>query len=47
VKLRTVLVTSIDREGVIEYDGVNIQFVPASAYAYTVGRNTLQKKLMK
>ncbi|HAX94447.1 MAG TPA: ATPase [Bacteroidales bacterium] len=46
-RLKTVLVTSIDKEGVVEYDGINIQFVPASAYAYTVGRNTLQKKLMR
>ncbi len=46
-KLKTALVTSIDKEGVIEYDGIKLHFVPASAYAYTIGRNTLQRKMLK
>ena len=46
-KLRTALVTSIDKEGVIEYEGIKLHFVPASAYAYTIGKNTLQKKNLK
>jgi len=41
------LVTSIDKEGVIEYEGIKLYFVPASAYAYTIGRNTLQRKMLK
>jgi uncharacterized protein len=45
--LKTALVTSIDREGVIEYEGIKLQFVPASSYAYTVGKNTLEKKMLK
>jgi uncharacterized protein len=44
--LKTALVTSIDKEGVIEYEGIKLQFVPASSYAYTVGKNTLQKKML-
>ena len=46
-KLKTALVTSIDKEGVIEYEGIKLYFVPASAYAYTIGRNTLQRKMLK
>lgn len=42
--LRNALVTTVDREGVKEVEGINLQFVPASSYAYTVGRNTLMKK---
>jgi len=46
-KLKTALITSIDKEGVVEYDGIKLHFVPASAYAYTIGKNTLQKKMLK
>jgi uncharacterized protein len=46
-KLKTALVTTIDKTGLIEYDGIKLQFVPASAYAYTVGKNTLIKKKLK
>jgi hypothetical protein len=46
-KLKSALVTSIDKEGVVECDGIKLQFVPASAYAYTIGKNTLQKKMLK
>ena len=46
-KLKNALVTSIDKEGIVEYEGVKLQFVPASAYAYTVGKNTLTKKMLK
>jgi uncharacterized protein len=45
-KLKTALVTSIDKLGTIEYDGIKLQFVPASSYAYTIGKNTLQKKML-
>jgi uncharacterized protein len=46
-KLKSALVTSISKEGVIEYDGIRLHFVPASTYAYTVGKNTLTQKLLK
>lgn len=43
--LPTALVTTIDKEGTKEADGVKLHYVPASIYAYSVGRNTiLQKK---
>ena len=38
------LVTTIDKEGKIKNKKLNIQFLPAAAYAYTVGLNTLEKK---
>ncbi|TRX48307.1 ATP-binding protein [Fulvivirga sp. M361] len=43
-KLNHPIVTTIDKEGEQDYQGLNIQFLPSSAYAYTVGRNTLNKK---
>ena len=42
--LQSALVTTIDKEGVKIIDGLEIQFLPASAYAYTVGANTLNLK---
>lgn len=39
------IVTTIDQEGEIEHRGLTIQFFPAAAYAYTVGRNTLDRKM--
>ena len=42
--LSNALVTTIDKEGIKEIEGIRIQFVPASAYAYTIGRNTLNSK---
>lgn len=38
------IVTTIDKEGEKEYKELNIQFLPSSAYAYTVGKNSLDKK---
>ena len=35
------LVTSIDKEALIEYKEINFRFIPASAYAYTVSKNIL------
>jgi len=46
-KLNNPIVTTIDREGEKKYKELNIQFLPSSAYAYTVGKNTLEKKKMK
>ncbi|MCX8486324.1 MAG: hypothetical protein ORN53_03955 [Crocinitomicaceae bacterium] len=31
------LVTSIDKEGVIEVGGASITFLPAAVYAYNIG----------
>jgi predicted AAA+ superfamily ATPase len=42
--LKSAMVTTLDKEGVKEVDGIRLQFVPAAAYAYTVGRNTLEQK---
>lgn len=38
------IVTSIDKEGLITYKDKTYQFLPAAAYAYTVGRRTLVKE---
>lgn len=38
------IVTSISKEGIVKYKDKSFQFIPASAYAYTVGRRTLEKK---
>ncbi len=46
-KLNSALVTTIDKEGEIEYDGIKLHFVPASTYAYIVGKNTLQIKMLE
>lgn len=43
-KLDNPIVTTIDIEGTKVYDGLNIQYLPAAAYAYTVGRNTLEER---
>jgi predicted AAA+ superfamily ATPase len=43
-KLDSPVVTSIHREGVVKYKDKRFQFFPASAYAYTVGRRTLEQK---
>ena len=46
-KLQSPIVTSINKEGEIEFENINIQFIPSSSYAYTVGRNTLDMKINK
>ncbi|MGD2035177.1 MAG: ATP-binding protein [Bacteroidales bacterium] len=45
--LNSAIVTTIDREGIRITDDIEIQFLPASAYAYTVGINTLNLKKHK
>ena len=42
--LETPIVTTISKEGEVEYDDIHFQFLPSSSYAYTVGKNTLDKK---
>ena len=46
-KLNSALITTIDIEGTRELRGVQLNFVPASIYAYVVGNNTLEQKLKK
>jgi predicted AAA+ superfamily ATPase len=41
------IVTTINKEGGKTVNKLNIQFIPSSTYAYTVGRNTLERKKNK
>lgn len=41
------IVTTISKEGEKVHKDLSIQFLPASSYAYTVGRNTLNQKMGK
>jgi hypothetical protein len=45
--IKTPIATSISKEGEVEYADVRFQFLPSSAYAYTVGKNTLDMKIKK
>jgi uncharacterized protein len=42
--LTAALVTTIDKEGTKEIDGLTLKYVPGCVYAYTVGRNTILQK---
>jgi uncharacterized protein len=42
--LTEALVTTIDKSGVKEYKDIQIQYIPASLYAYNVGKNTLESQ---
>jgi hypothetical protein len=42
--LKSAIITTIDKEAVAEKDGVTLNFIPASIYAYGVGVNTLLMK---
>lgn len=42
--LQEALVTTIDKEGLKEYKNIRLNYLPAAAYAYTVGKNTLEMK---
>ncbi len=44
-EIQNPIVTSISKEGSVPHNGINIQFIPAAAYAYTVGKNTLDQKI--
>lgn len=46
-KLDTALVTTIDKEGSIDYNGVKLVYVPSANYAYVIGKNTIDQKLKK
>ena len=45
-KIKTPIVTSINKEGEIDCAGIKFQFLPSSVYTYTVGKNTLDKKIV-
>lgn len=42
--LKSAVITSIDKSGNQEVDGLDFTFVPASLYAYNIGVGTLEKK---
>lgn len=42
--LTMALVTTIDKSGIKEFNKVQIQYLPASVYAYNVGKNTLESQ---
>jgi predicted AAA+ superfamily ATPase len=43
-KLKSALVTTIDKSGSREMQKMNLHFLPSSIYAYTVGRNTIMQR---
>ena len=43
-QLHDAIVTSVDKEGTIEHDGIILNYVPSALYAYVVGANTLEHK---
>jgi hypothetical protein len=43
--LKQALVTTITIQAVVEYEGIEFTFIPAAAYAYTIGANTLHANL--
>ncbi len=42
--LAQAMCTTIDKTGTKEYNNIEIQFLPASVYAYNVGKNTLESQ---
>lgn len=43
-KITDTVVTSIDKEGTIQIDGITMHFQPCATYALTVGYNTISQK---
>jgi hypothetical protein len=43
-KLKSALITTIDKKVQTEYKDIQLQYVPCATYAYNVGKNTLDKK---
>ncbi len=46
-KLKSALTTTIDKSGTKEMDELTVHFLPASLYAYTVGKNTISQKQVR
>jgi uncharacterized protein len=42
--LESAVVTTIDKEGSKDFDGLKLMYYPAAMYAYTVGANTIEQK---
>jgi len=42
--LKSAIVTTIDKEGEHEFDGIKFHFVPAAIYTYVVAKNTIDNK---
>ena len=45
--LRSALVTSIDKEGIVKHDNIELIFFSSAMYAYVVGVNTIEQKKKK
>ena len=45
--LKSALVTSIDKEGVVIHDNIELNFYSSAMYAYVVGVNTIEQKMKK
>jgi predicted AAA+ superfamily ATPase len=45
--LKSALVTTTGKEAAFNFDGIDLTFVPAAMYAYTVGANTIEHKKKK
>lgn len=45
--LKSALVTTIDKEGMVNYQGIELNFYSSAMYAYTVGVNIIQEKKEK
>jgi predicted AAA+ superfamily ATPase len=43
-KLGSAMITTIEKEGVVSFNEIDLDFVPAATYAYAVGNNTLRRK---
>ncbi|TAL70101.1 MAG: ATP-binding protein [Bacteroidetes bacterium] len=44
--VNSALITTIDKEGIINMNDLKLYFVPASTYAYIVGKNTFDMKIV-
>lgn len=42
--LKSAMVTTIEKEGIVTVSDIDLDFVPAATYAYAVGSNTLRQK---
>ncbi|MEI6888218.1 MAG: ATP-binding protein [Bacteroidales bacterium] len=46
-ELTSALVTSIDKEGLVSHNGIDLSFYPSAMYAYVIGANTLEQRKRK
>jgi uncharacterized protein len=45
--LTSAIVTTVDKEGIINHDGIDFIFIPAAMYSYVVGVKTLEYKKIR